>query len=101
MFYFLIAACGDTILTVTNQTKIFTSPNYQLSYEINVLCTWILNIEPSNPVIMLRFTDLNLEDTKECSSNYLEISYMPVNKITILKLEWLEVICIQIHFINV
>lgn len=70
-------------LPVTNQTKLLTSP---LSYGNDMFCTWILEMESSNRFIVLRFKDLDLEDTKDCLASYLEIMYMPVNTIAILKL---------------
>uniref|UniRef100_A0A2H8TEF1 Cubilin n=1 Tax=Melanaphis sacchari TaxID=742174 RepID=A0A2H8TEF1_9HEMI len=69
------SVCGPTALTVTNKTQILTSPNYPLANGNNLICTWVLQSEPPNSVIVLRFTDLNLEDTKECSFNYLEVHY--------------------------
>ncbi|VVC39264.1 EGF-like, conserved site,EGF-like calcium-binding domain,CUB domain,EGF domain,EGF-like calcium- [Cinara cedri] len=74
-----ISACGKMILPVTNQTEVLTSPNYPLSNGINLVCTWSLIMKRFNPVIMLRFTDLDLGDTKDCLFDYLEISYTPVD----------------------
>lgn len=79
LIYFEIAACGQMELSVTNETQILTSPNYPLPYGNNLICTWSLELKRSNRVIMLRFIDLDLENTKDCLSDYLEIRYSPVN----------------------
>lgn len=64
---------------VTNETKVLTSPNYPLAYGNNLICTWSLQSEPPNTIILLRFTDLDLENTKDCLSDYLEVYYTQVN----------------------
>lgn len=43
------------------------------------MCTWFLQSELPNSVILLRFTDLDLGDTKECVLNYLEVHYAQVS----------------------
>ncbi|KAL5234243.1 hypothetical protein ACI65C_001653 [Semiaphis heraclei] len=69
------SVCGPTSLMVTNETKVLTSPNYPLAYGNNLICTWSLQSEPPNTIILLRFTDLDLENTKDCLSDYLEVYY--------------------------
>lgn len=76
----MIAVCGPSTLTVTNQSQVLTSANYPLPYTNNLICKWYLQSESFGQSLMLRFTDLNLEDTNDCSSNYLEIKYLPVNR---------------------
>ncbi|XP_022177373.1 cubilin-like [Myzus persicae] len=70
------SVCGPTSLMVTNKTQVLTSPNYPLAYGDNLICTWFLRSDPPYTVILLRFTDLDLENTKDCSSDYLEVNYM-------------------------
>lgn len=76
---FYTAVCGPSSLLVTNKTQVLTSPNYPLAYGDNLICTWFLQSEPPNTVILLRFTDLDLENTNDCLSDYLEVNYMQVN----------------------
>lgn len=78
--FFKTAVCGPTSLMVTNKTQVLTSPNYPNAYGNNLICRWFLLLEPPNTVISLRFTELDLENTTDCSSDYLEIYYTQVNK---------------------
>ncbi|KAL4149890.1 hypothetical protein QTP88_003741 [Uroleucon formosanum] len=71
----VISECVLTSLMVTNKTQVLTSPNYPLAYGNNLICRWFLQLEPPNTVISLRFTELDLENTTDCSSDYLEIYY--------------------------
>jgi len=77
------AICSPTVLDVTNETQVLTSPNYLSLYESNLDCIWLLqmNKDFSNGLIMLHITDLDLDDTKDCMSNYLEIHYTQVKYI--------------------
>lgn len=75
-------------LSVTNETQILTSPNYPLPYGNNLICTWSLALKRFNRVFMLRFIDLDLENTIDCLSDYLEIRYSPVN-ISIVHRLWI------------
>lgn len=77
---FKTAVCGPTSLKVTNKTQVLTSPNYPLAYGNNLICTWFLQSEPPNTVILLRFTELDLENSNDCLSDYLEVYYTQVNK---------------------
>lgn len=63
---------------MTNQTKVITSPNYPIAYENELLCTWSLEMDDLNQILLIRFTDVDLEETKECLSNYLEVHYKQV-----------------------
>jgi len=81
---FKTAVCGPTSLMVTNKTQVLTSPNYPSAYGNNLICNWFLQSEPTNTVISLRFTELDLENTTDCSSDYLEVYYTQVN-VQILK----------------
>ncbi|XP_029345463.1 cubilin isoform X3 [Acyrthosiphon pisum] len=70
--------CGPSALIVNNQSQVLTSVNYPLPYNTNdLICTWYMQLEHEGQSLVLRFTDLNLADTKDCSSNYLEIQYRP------------------------
>lgn len=75
LFLFCEAICGPIILTVTNQTQNLTSPNYPLSYSNNLKCVWKFQFNRYSNV-RLRFTDLDLSDTKDCLSNYFELHYV-------------------------
>lgn len=66
---------------VTNETKILTSPKYPLPYRTDLVCTWVLQPDPSRRIISLRFTDIDLVSTKDCTSDYIEIQYTKVNNI--------------------
>ncbi|CAI6368736.1 unnamed protein product [Macrosiphum euphorbiae] len=70
--------CGPSALIVNNQSQLLTSVNYPFPYNTNdLICTWYIQLENEGQSLMLRFTDMNLADTKDCSSNYLEIKYTP------------------------
>lgn len=73
-----IAICGPRTLIVTNQTKVLTSPNYPVPFENDLVCTWSLEMDKVNRFLLIRFTDVDLEGTKECSTNYLEVNYNQV-----------------------
>ncbi|VVC39263.1 EGF-like, conserved site,EGF-like calcium-binding domain,CUB domain,EGF domain,EGF-like calcium- [Cinara cedri] len=77
-----ISVCGQRELSLTNETQILTSPNYPLPYRNDLICTWSLKLDPSMPIVTISFIDLDLENTKDCSSNYLEIRYMPMKDMT-------------------
>lgn len=77
----LIAICGPRTLEVTNLTKVLTSPNYPVAYSNNLFCIWSLQLDDYSTSIMLRFTDLDLENTKDCSSDYLELQYTQVHNV--------------------
>lgn len=65
---------------MTNQSQVLTSVNYPLPYNANdLICTWYIQLQNEDQSLILRFSDLNLADTKDCSSNYLEIKYTSVN----------------------
>ncbi|XP_029345465.1 cubilin isoform X2 [Acyrthosiphon pisum] len=68
--------CGPSTLIATNQSQVLTSINDPLPYNMNDLtCTWYIQLKSDDQYLVLRFTDMNLADTKDCSSNYLEIKY--------------------------
>lgn len=54
------------------------SPNYPLPYPNNLICKWSLQLEEGVTTLMMHFTDLDLQDTEDCLSNYLEIRYTEV-----------------------
>lgn len=77
------AVCGPKTLLATNQTQVLTSPNYPQPCDNNLICKWTLEKKSSGPTpLVLRFTDVDLEGTKDCSSDYLEVYYIYVNIIT-------------------
>lgn len=75
---FLTANCGPKKLFVTDQTKILASHNYSSSTDI-FSCSWIFELNPKAPVLMLHFSDLEFGNSNDCLFDYLELSYTQVN----------------------
>ncbi|KAF5295928.1 hypothetical protein FQR65_LT10359 [Abscondita terminalis] len=62
--------CGASVLNVTNQTKVLTSPGYPNSYPNNIRCKWMLQADNYDDSFDIRFTDIDL--VKSNSSDFHE-----------------------------
>ena len=60
----------DVNISTTN--GVIASPNYPKHYSQNMQCTWLIDLGPGYDVT-LSFYDFELEETKECSFDYVLI----------------------------
>lgn len=77
--HYFPAVCGPHLLTVTNQTKTLTSPNYPNSYPSNLKCSWILSGEGMyESKIYIRFPEFDLIENNNslptCNEDRIEIT---------------------------
>uniref|UniRef100_A0A914WPV4 Cubilin n=1 Tax=Plectus sambesii TaxID=2011161 RepID=A0A914WPV4_9BILA len=52
--------------------QVLTSPAYPASYPANLMCSWTIVVE-SNRNLELTFEDFELQTTKECSKDYVQL----------------------------
>ncbi|XP_071443305.1 cubilin [Hetaerina americana] len=70
----LPSPCGsELVLKVTNTTKVLSSPNYPNNYPSNLRCHWLLTDQGEGFRFDIHFKDMDIEDSKECTSDWLEI----------------------------
>ncbi|KAK5640278.1 hypothetical protein RI129_011089 [Pyrocoelia pectoralis] len=72
-----LSPCGRSILNVTNQTQILTSPGYPNPYPNNLLCRWILRSEGAWDRFDLHFVDFDLEESSGgggCTKDKVQIT---------------------------
>uniref|UniRef100_A0A1B0D3H0 Uncharacterized protein n=1 Tax=Phlebotomus papatasi TaxID=29031 RepID=A0A1B0D3H0_PHLPP len=64
-----ITGCGGTL---TSPRGSIISPNYPMPYEENAQCMWKIAVS-SGSVVMIVFSDLDLEKNDDCAYDYLEV----------------------------
>lgn len=57
---------------MTGANGTVTSPNYPGHYPTDVMCVWVISVKPSQ-VIELEFKSLDIEQSKKCRYDSLEI----------------------------
>ncbi|KAJ7379470.1 Bone morphogenetic protein 1 [Desmophyllum pertusum] len=61
--------CGATLTTLSGE---ITSPNYPGSYQPNRDCTWKIIVPPGSH-LQLNFQQIDIEDAKKCTFDYVEV----------------------------
>lgn len=61
--------CGGQL---TGEGGLFTSPNYPVSYPVNIQCVWRIVTKPTGSV-ELTFQDFHLENSGSCEFDFVEI----------------------------
>ncbi|XP_034938584.1 cubilin [Chelonus insularis] len=64
--------CGDTLIKITNETKILTSPGYPNKYPLGISCKWVVTSPISND-IQVHLIEVDMEDSEDCLGDNLEI----------------------------
>ena len=67
--YLYVPVCSATYYTAIGRLK---SPHYPQHYPTKEDCTWIIHVKAGQQ-IMLNVTDFQIEYSKECRYDYLEI----------------------------
>lgn len=67
--FYLPSDCGKQL---TGSNGSVTSPNYPGPYPTDVTCVWVISVKPSQ-VIELEFKSLDIEYSKKCKYDSLEI----------------------------
>ena len=72
--YFLADMCGGCMMLnpQTNNNRILNSQRYPGDYPTNLECTWKL-IAPDEYAIKLTFHDFDIEDSKGCEYDFLDV----------------------------
>jgi hypothetical protein len=80
VFLLYLAPCGISDLSIDNDTRILTSPNYPNSYSSDITCRWIIHANTGRlKRIRIIFKDFYLKDSKACEKDYLQIADMDVS----------------------
>lgn len=61
--------CGGKF---SGQSGVIHSTNYPNNYPHNQNCEWLINVDP-NHAVNLTFVDLDLERTRNCTDDYIEV----------------------------
>ncbi|XP_043568146.1 deleted in malignant brain tumors 1 protein-like isoform X2 [Chiloscyllium plagiosum] len=61
--------CGGLLMAENGS---FSSPSYPLQYENNVECIWLIHVH-NNQRIRLDFSEIRLEDSSGCKTDYIMI----------------------------
>lgn len=69
---YIYVACGGNFFT---SEGFITSPNFPNDYPPRMDCKWTINVPVSNQ-IELNFTQLDLEESRDCSYDFVEIRYV-------------------------
>lgn len=64
-----VNGCGGTLTTLSGE---ITSPNYPGTYQSNRDCTWRI-IVPQGSHIQLTFQEIDIEQDKKCTFDYVEV----------------------------
>lgn len=70
--------CGGKF---TAMSAIIHSANYPQNYPHTQNCEWLLEVD-SNHVVNLKFLDFDLENSRNCSDDYIKVHYNFLNKRT-------------------
>ncbi|XP_041982769.1 cubilin-like [Aricia agestis] len=65
----LSTACGGKL---SSEEGTIASPNYPLSYPVNIDCEWILYTSPGNKAY-ITFEKFDLDESEKCNEDYLEV----------------------------
>lgn len=57
---------------MTGEGGLFTSPNYPISYPVNIQCVWKIVTHPTGNV-ELTFQDFHVENSGDCAYDFVEI----------------------------
>lgn len=71
------AICGPSVLSVTDQKQLLTSPNYPNNYPHNTRCSWTLTSSQTFTKMEIHFDDLEIQDSTidgACNTDKLEIA---------------------------
>ncbi len=66
---------GNSVVYLNNETSVnISSPGFPYGYDVNLDCTWILKPDAPGYVASFTFLEIDLEDTTNCLSDYVEVS---------------------------
>ena len=69
MLIIFVLGCGGTLSTPTG---VITSPNYPNFYSVRTDCIWTI-VRPPGNTIEVSFTDMDLEQSTNCSYDFVEV----------------------------
>ncbi|XP_050435751.1 cubilin [Adelges cooleyi] len=69
------SVCGPRALIASNKTQVLASPGYPMSCDNNLRCVWTIGVDEIYPILSLHFTEIALQQTKDCQTDYLELQY--------------------------
>ncbi|XP_011500246.1 PREDICTED: cubilin-like, partial [Ceratosolen solmsi marchali] len=77
LFQIITSPCGISDLSLGNDTRILTSPNYPDDYTSDIICRWVIRASSGRfKRIRIVFKDFYLKDSKLCEKEYLQIADM-------------------------